>query len=73
MQDEKVKLCKSGDTLNYEGYTGQVYRVVETYRKNVVSVRITKQSRKRDAMNLKELILFQYPDGSLEPMKVVPE
>ena len=71
MQNEKIKMYKSGQTITYEGYTGQIYRVVETYRKNVISIKITKQSRKKDLPELKELFLFQFPDGSLEPMKTV--
>ena len=73
MQGEKAKLYEAGQTITYDGYTGRIYRVTETYRKNVISIKITKQSRKKDAHPLKELFLFQYPNGTLEPMKVVPE
>jgi RNase P/RNase MRP subunit p29 len=69
----KKLMYKEGQEIIYEGYTGRVYRVTETYRKNVISMKVTKQSRKKDAPRLKEIFLFQYKDGKLEPMRVVSE
>lgn len=66
---KKAKMAKEGQTIRYNGYSGKIYRITETYRKNILSVKVTKQANIKNLPVLKEMFLFQYPDGSLELMR----
>ena len=59
-----------GDNISYEGFRGTITKITETYRKNVLVVKVTKYPRNFIVAPI--LIgLFEYPDGKLEFSHVI--
>jgi hypothetical protein len=59
---------KEGSKIQFEGYKGEVIKITETYRKNVLVVKITTFPKYRKNGDTNTLGLFEYPDGKLEFM-----
>jgi hypothetical protein len=64
---------REGQKLNFNGFRGDIIRITETYRKNVIVIRVTQRphpdpfpGRKVEAIGI-----FEYPDGTLEFMSVI--
>jgi phage pi2 protein 07 len=62
---------KEGSKVQFEGYKGEVIKITETYRKNVLVVKITEFPRTRNSKQTSTLGLFEYPDGRLEFMSFI--
>jgi len=62
---------KEGSKIQFEGYRGEVTKITETYRKNVLVVKITEYPRTRNSKQTPILGLFEYPDGRLEFMAFI--
>ncbi len=61
-----MKMLKQGDTVNFEGVKGKVYNIVETYRKNILSVKTIDKRRAKGVYVGNSFSLAQTKDGSLE-------
>jgi hypothetical protein len=63
---------KEGSKVQFEGYKGTVTIVTETYRKNVLIVKITEYPKHgRTGKRASSIGLFEYPDGRLEFMSFI--
>lgn len=62
---------KEGSKVQFEGYKGVVIKVTETYRKNVLVVKITEFPKNKKFKTTSSLGLFEYPDGRLEFMSFI--
>jgi len=63
---------KEGSKIQFEGFKGEVIKITETYRKNVLVVKITQFPRNRYFKSgITTLGLFEYPDGTLEFMAFI--
>ena len=59
---------KEGSKIQFEGYKGEVTKITETYRKNVLVVKVTTFPKYRKNGDTNTLGLFEYPDGKIEFM-----
>jgi len=63
---------KEGSRINFNGFKGTVVKITETYRKNVLVMKVNESpknnpfGRKVDMMGI-----FEYPDGKLEFMNII--
>jgi len=57
-----------GSKIQFEGYKGEVTQITDTYRKNVLVVKVTIFPKYRKHGDTNTLGLFEYPDGRLEFM-----
>lgn len=62
---------KEGSKLQFEGYRGIVIKITETYRKNVLVVKISEYPKHKKNRSSTTLGLFEYPDGRLEFMSFI--
>ena len=64
---------KEGDKLSFEGFKGNIIKITETYRKNVIVLKVSELPRHKSFIGKKiETIgLFEYPDGTLEFMSII--
>jgi hypothetical protein len=62
---------KEGSKVQFEGYRGEVIMITETYRKNVLVIKITEFPRTKHVNQTSTLGLFEYPDGRLEFMSFI--
>jgi len=64
---------KEGSRLSFNGYKGTIIKITETYRKNVLVLKVSEYPKKNPFPDRKvETIgLFEYPDGTLEFMSVI--
>lgn len=64
---------KEGSKLSFNGFKGTVIQIQETYRKNVIVMKVSSYpshnpfpGRKFDTIGI-----FEYPDGRLEFMSII--
>ena len=62
---------KEGSKIQFEGYKGEVIKITETYRKNVLVVKVTSFPKTKSINKSSSLGLFEYPDGRLEFMAFI--
>lgn len=63
---------REGSKLTFEGFKGTVIKITETYRKNVIVLKVSEQPKHKFSNRKVETIgLFEYPDGKLEFMSVI--
>lgn len=63
---------KEGSKLSFNGYKGTIIKITETYRKNVLVVKLSEQPKnKRFYEKVETIGIFEYPDGTLEFMSVI--
>ncbi len=65
---------KEGSKVNFDGFSGTVTKITETYRKNVLVVKVSKYhgyKYKYDNKSGDSVGLFEYPDGRLEFMAFI--
>lgn len=60
-----------GSKVQFDGFKGIVTKITETYRKNVLVVKITEYPRNKKNRSGDTLGLFEYPDGRLEFMSFI--
>ncbi len=64
---------KEGNKLAFNGFKGTIIKITETYRKNVIVLKVSEQPKHKSYLNRKiETIgIFEYPDGTLEFMNII--
>ena len=64
---------REGTTLNFEGFRGTVVGITETFKKNVLVVKILEKPVKGPYRYVKSdrIGIFEYPDGRLEFMSEI--
>lgn len=64
---------KEGSRLSFNGFKGTIIKITETYRKNVLVVKVSEFPRQNPFPGRKvEMIgIFEYPDGTLEFMSII--
>ena len=64
---------KEGSKFSFNGFKGTIVRITETYRKNVLVVKVSELPKQNPFPGQKvEMIgIFEYPDGTLEFMSVI--
>jgi hypothetical protein len=64
---------KEGNTLNFKGFKGTIIRITETYRKNVIVMKVNEMPKNNPFSNRKisTIGLFELPDGTLEFMNII--
>ncbi len=62
-----------GDKLTFNGFKGVIIKITETYRKNVLVLKVTESPKKHPYSHgkINTLGIFEYPDGRLEFMTVI--
>ena len=70
-------LYKEGDKISYQGFKGHITQIAETYRKNVLIVKVTETPKHTNNLNKNHVRigtsigLFEMPDGTLEFMNII--
>lgn len=64
---------KEGDKIQFEKLKGVIIKITETYRKNVLVVKLTGSRNKyvKGMTNVHTIGLFEYPTGQLEFMTII--
>ena len=62
---------KEGSKIQFEGFRGEVTKITETYKKNVLVVRVTQFPGHMKNRSNNMIGLFEYPDGTLEFMSFI--
>lgn len=64
---------KEGDKLSFNGFKGVIIKITETYRKNVLVLKVTQHPKHNPfpGRNVESIGIFEYPDGKLEFMTVI--
>lgn len=64
---------KDGDKIVFNGIKGDIIKITETYRKNVLVVKVSSMPKHAPFGNrtVTTIGLFEYPDGKLEFMSVI--
>ncbi len=62
-----------GSKLNFNGFKGTIIKITETYRKNVIVLKVYEQPAKNpySYKRIDTMGIFEYPDGTLEFMAVI--
>jgi ribosomal protein L19 len=64
---------KEGDKLSFDGFKGIIIRITETYRKNVIVLKVSEQPKRKSlpTRKIETVGIFEYPDGTLEFMAII--
>jgi hypothetical protein len=64
---------KEGARINFQGFKGVIIQITETYRKNVLVVKIEEYPAKNPfaGQKVEKIGLFEHPDGNLEFMSII--
>ena len=64
---------KEGSKVQFEGYKGEVTKITETYRKNVLVIKVSELPKNNPfkGRRVETIGIFEYPDGTLEFMAVI--
>ena len=63
---------KEGMKIQFDGYRGDIIKITETYRKNVLVVKVKEHPKHiRNKESITTIGLFEYPDGKLEFMTII--
>jgi len=64
---------KEGNRLTFNGFKGTIIKITETYRKNVLVLKVAEYPRKNPftTREVNTIGIFEYPDGTLEFMSVI--
>lgn len=64
---------KEGSRISFNGIKGNIIKITETYRKNVLVVKVTELPKNVpfDPTGVTTIGLFEYPDGKIEFMSVI--
>ena len=64
---------KEGNKLSFNGFTGTIIKITETYRKNVLVLKVSKQPKHNPypGQTINTIGIFEYPDGRLEFMTII--
>jgi hypothetical protein len=64
---------KEGGRLSFNGFKGTIIKITETYRKNVIVLKVSELPKHKSFSGKKidTIGIFEYPDGTLEFMSVI--
>lgn len=64
---------REGNRLTFQGFKGTIIKITETYRKNVLVLKVEEQPKKNPYTykKVESIGIFEYPDGTLEFMAVI--
>ncbi len=65
---------KEGNRFSFHGIRGTIIKITETYRKNVLVVKVSEIPKKNPYVtdvNVEMLGFFEYPDGTIEFMSII--
>jgi len=64
---------REGHKLSFNGYKGTIIKITETYRKNVLVVKVSEHPKQNPfpGRKVEAIGIFEYPDGRLEFMSVI--
>lgn len=64
---------KEGDKISFDGFKGVIIKITETYRKNVLVMKVSESPKRNPFRNRKiETIgIFEHTDGRLEFMSII--
>jgi len=62
-----------GSRLSFHGFKGTIIRITETYRKNVIVMKVDEFPKKNpfEGKKVEAIGIFEYPDGTLEFMSII--
>lgn len=62
-----------GSRLSFNGFKGTIIKITETYRKNVLVLKVSEYPKKGQFQyrKIETIGIFEYPDGTLEFMSVI--
>lgn len=62
-----------GSKLSFNGFKGTIIKITETYRKNVIVLKVSEFPKKNPfpGQRVEAIGIFEYPDGTLEFMSIV--
>jgi hypothetical protein len=64
---------REGSRLSFNGFKGTIVKITETYRKNVIVMKVEEFPQRNPFVDRKvdAIGIFEYPDGTLEFMSVI--
>jgi len=64
---------KEGERLSFNGFKGTIIKITETYRKNVVVIKVSELPARNPfpGRKVESIGIFEYPDGTLEFMSII--
>jgi hypothetical protein len=64
---------REGSRLSFNGFKGTIIKITETYRKNVIVMKVEELPKKNPfpGRNIESIGIFEYPDGTLEFMSII--
>lgn len=64
---------REGTRLTFNGFKGTIIKITETYRKNVIVLKVEDLPPKNPfpGRKVEAIGIFEYPDGTLEFMSVI--
>lgn len=64
---------KEGSKFSFNGFKGTIIKITETYRKNVLVMRISEHPKMNPfpGQIFDTIGIFEYPDGTLEFMSII--
>lgn len=59
--------------MSFNGFKGTIIKITETYRKNVIVLKVNEFPHKNPfpGMKVETIGIFEYPDGTLEFMSII--
>lgn len=62
-----------GSKLSFNGFKGTIIKITETYRKNVIVLKVSEFPNKNPfpGRKVEAIGIFEYPDGTLEFMSII--
>ena len=62
-----------GSRLSFQGFKGTITKITETYRKNVIVIKVDEHPKKNPfpGRKIESIGIFEYPDGTLEFMTII--
>lgn len=64
---------KEGSRLSFNGFKGTIIKITETYRKNVIVLKVSEFPARNPfpGCKIESIGIFEYPDGTLEFMSII--
>jgi hypothetical protein len=64
---------REGHKFSFQGFKGTIIKITETYRKNVLVVKVSEipKNNRFSHLPIETIGVFEYPDGTLEFMSVI--
>ena len=65
---------REGDKFSHHGIRGSIFKITETYRKNVLVIKVSELPKKNPFFiekNVEMVGFFEYPDGTIEFMSLI--